>query len=309
MRLPRLRAASPFLPRCAVGVSLRRVLLATAMLGLAACGDRAEPTGQVIARVNGQEVTMRDLTSEFQAAQLTPDLTNKTLVNQVLAKIIDRKLVASQGKELGLERSPEYLAARQRADEIILGQSTVERWNNESRAPSDGEIAAFIADNPWRFRDRSLIQLAQIKTGATDIDNAELAPLKTMDDVVALLRARKVAFRPSTVVVDTAQTTPEVYRQLRASADGEPMVEVLSDGLLVSAVAGSRPAPLTQAEQRTLATNAIRSQALENRVKTLRKSAKVEYKPGFAAVAGASGSGAGASTAGSRAMQPSQPAP
>jgi hypothetical protein len=78
-----------------------------------------------------------------------------------------------------------------------------------------------------------------------------------------------------------------MYPQLAALGNGEPFIVPNGNRSVASAIVSREPSPLTGPPARTEAVNMLRrqnsSQSMQQRLKDLRTSAKIEYKEGFAA--------------------------
>ena len=71
------------------------------MAVLAACNNKAE--GQTVAVVNGQEVTLSELNFELGLANIPPGTDKNAARSQVLQTMIDRRLLANQAREEGVD--------------------------------------------------------------------------------------------------------------------------------------------------------------------------------------------------------------
>ena len=90
-----------------------------AALALTACGS-PEPTGQVIARLDGSDITRRDLLVELQATAGGLDADLATAEPALLRRVADRRLLAAEARRRRIDRSPEYLGLERRAREELL---------------------------------------------------------------------------------------------------------------------------------------------------------------------------------------------
>src|SRR4029079_16187186 len=69
----------------------------------------SEPTGQVVATVNGQEITLRELNAELGAAPPPIDpKAAKAAEQAALRSIIGRKVLAGAAREQGLDKTPDF---------------------------------------------------------------------------------------------------------------------------------------------------------------------------------------------------------
>ena len=267
-----------------MGVNRRTWLIALGMasaLPLAACG-RGAPTGQVVARVNGEEITDRDLNAEFATASLAGGTDLKAISPAVLAKVIDRRLVAAQARQVGLDKSPDYMALLDRAGEVLLAEQMAARWAGEAPAPSADQIAAFAAANPRMFAERRLVALDRLVAPGANVDLRSLASFHSLDAIAQWLGGRGIKFNRDASVADTAQMPKEAVDALAGVPAGEPVLQPNGRGFIAVAVTQSRPVAMSDAERRAAAVQALQRQAVAERIAGLRTGSKIEYQPGFA---------------------------
>lgn len=299
--------------------SIRRSLLmiggATALLGLSACDKKAE--GQVVAVVNGEEITAQEVNGALgaAAAQGEPD---QQMRNAALARLVDRRLLAEIAREEGVANSPDYILRQRAMEENMLVQMMGEKLARDNKAPTAQQIDALIAENPQAFADRTVFALDQIifpMPPRRDVFEA-LTPAKTMAEVVATLNKFGIKFQRGTNTIDSANLPLPVFQQFKRVGSSEPMVIPAGGAVTVAMITESKTSPVSGQAARTMATNAYTKRevdkALKAKLDAARKAAEIEYQSGFAAppeqgAAGATPAAAGASpTAGGAA--PAAPA-
>jgi hypothetical protein len=127
----------------------------------------AKPDGQVLAQIDGTEITRRDLAAEPKQASIgTPIL---------LERVIDRKLLVQAARAQGLDVDPEYLAAYRRSREELLVAALRRQIIRTLRKPNDVEIEQLVANRPWAFDQRELVRLSPVAGQAAGL------PDKTID--------------------------------------------------------------------------------------------------------------------------------
>lgn len=254
---------------------------------VSSCERKAE--GQTVAIVNNQEITAADLNAELASGNATATGTTKEVRAQALQKLIDRSLLAQQAKSDGLDKSPEYLNQQRRMNEDLLINMLVSRHMNTAQIPSPDEINRYEAGRPEVFSNREVWTLQQIlyplpKDAAL---TAKLAAAKTLDEIAQILTASGVQFTRDTKQIDTAIFPHNLYTQIAALKDGEPFIAPGSDKAVASVITARQPAPPIAGDQaRQLALSAMRREQVQkyvnDRVKSLKASAKIQYQPGFA---------------------------
>lgn len=253
-------------------------------LGMAGCHKK--PEGQVVATVNGDEVTRRDLVSELQAAggQSADDL--KAVQPQLVESVINRKLLVQEAKRENLDKNPQYLSALQRTQEVLLAQMLAQTWTARAKAAKPAEVQAFIAQNPLMFGQRKLLLVNEIGVPGNGVTNAQLANLHSNDQIAAFLNARKQKFQRGVRTVDTLTLPGEFAQKLVAQLGKEPIAIRNGNAVAISQVLQMRDAPIPSDQQTKVAQMAIQRQRslteASSEVKQLRDGAEIQYLPGFA---------------------------
>lgn len=253
----------------------------------AACQKKAE--GQTVAVVNGEEITASELNAELANANIPDTADKKVVTNRILQGLIDRRLLAEQAKKDGIDRSPEFIARQRRMNEELLIGMLASRSMDTSKLPTDAEIAAFQAKQPQAFANREIWKLDQLQYD-TPRDKAvidRIAATKTLEQLAGVLTAARIPFQRANNQLVTSAIPAELYPQLARLAPGEPFIVPAGNKSVASAIASRQPAPLDGPTARTEAVNAMRrlnsTTTLQQRLKDLQSSAKIEYKEGFAA--------------------------
>lgn len=151
----------------------RTLLLAT---GLVVAGCSSEPMGQVVATIDGKEVTRRELQAELDAegSAFTADPRTRAAA---LEGVIDRKLLAEAARRALVDRMPTFQAAVLRDRERLLAQSLLARGAESLPATTAADISARIAAQPWRYGERTalLIERSDADGRPTMVDSATLS--------------------------------------------------------------------------------------------------------------------------------------
>lgn len=125
---------------------IRALLL---ILLLAGCAGDA-PTGQVLARVDGVEVTRRELMAELQAGQEG----NVAAQAAALDRVIDRKLLVAAAKAALIDRTPTVQIAQRREAEGVLARAYLAQVDAGVNSPGADAVGRHVAGHPWRYARR-----------------------------------------------------------------------------------------------------------------------------------------------------------
>ncbi len=265
----------------------QRIVLAIVLAVLvSACQKKAE--GQTVAVVNNEEITASDLNAELTSENAPVTGTTNEMRAQALQKLIDRRLLAQEAKAEGLDKSPDFLNQQRRSTEDLLINMLVSRKVNTAQIPSPDEISRYEASKPEAFSNRETWTLDQI-TYATPKDqalNAKLSAAKSVDEIGQILAAAGIQFTRGTKKIDTAIFPHVIYAQIAALKPAEPFIVPGPGRSVANVIAAREPNPLSPDQARQVALNGIKRDQLEkfvqDRVKSLKTTAKIEYQPGFA---------------------------
>lgn len=264
----------------------QRILLAVAIaLVVSSCNRKAE--GQTVAIVNNEEITASELNAEL-AKNTAVSADDKTARAMVLQSLIDRKLLVQQAKKDGLDKSPEFLNQQRQMNDQLLINMLVGRRLNTAQVPTADEINKFEAGRPEMFANREIWTLQQLLYPIPK-DKAVIAKIgaaSTIDQIAQILTASGVQFTRETKKLDTAVLPPAIYKQISGLKTGEPFVVPGGDKAIASVIVAREAAALTPEQARQVALAAMKREhaqdIVQDRVKSLRATAKIEYQPGFA---------------------------
>lgn len=227
------------------------------LMAVAACGDKAEeaaPTGQVVATVDGEEITTSELRLEIPQGASDPAMA-AAAQQSALNSLISRKLLVAEAKRQELEGSPLAAMIRKRAEDLAMVQLLQLSIAGGVPKVSDNEVAEFISSHPSTFSQRRLISVDQLL-----IPNApeglvkELGPLKTFEAIEAALNAKNIGFFRSATVLDTLNLDPAAADTIGQMANGTVFLSPgMEGGLQASRIASSRVEPLTGDEANRVA--------------------------------------------------------
>lgn len=252
----------------------------------AGCDRKAE--GQTVAVVNGEEITSAELNAELSRINVPAGMDKDKARAQILQAMVDRRLLAQQAKNDGLDKTPDFLNRERRGTEDLLIQMLASRQMNTAQLPSPGAIAAFQASRPEMFAKREAWNLDQLfYTTPTDpAAQKRIADARTMDAMIAALTQSGIPFQRAKNKINTAVVPHELYLRLNALPPGQPFIVPAGTRSVANLIVSREPAVPNPDEARTLAVQAMRQEDgrkfMESRLKSLRSSAKVEYKKGFA---------------------------
>ena len=228
------------------------VVALSACLALGACkipglgGDKT-PTGQVVATVDGQEITLRDLQNEMGGATFPDPKARRAAEIRVLDNIIGRTVLADAARKQGLEKTPQFAINKKRALDALLVQTLEQKIVSSVPQPTKDEAESFVAAHPDIFAERKIFSVDQIRMPRPS-DPAvlkALVPLKTMEEIESLLKADNIPYQRVATSLDSVGTDPRLLDAINKLAANEVFVIPGGDGLLVNVIRDSKTTPFT----------------------------------------------------------------
>lgn len=259
---------------------------------LAGCKPKT-PQGQVVATVNGQEVTLQELNAETSAANLPANADKKEVQRAMLQRVIERKLLVATAEDKGLDKTGDFITSKRRVDETLLAQAYAKQQLAAVPVPTDADISKFMADHANAFSQREKLTLDQIRMAMPkDINSLKsLEGDHSMDAVAAHLTQMGIKFGRGTITIDSGQLPTQLIKAINSQPATEPFVVPDRGMITISVVTARQPIPIDPQQAKSGAVGAWRQQKFEEmltqQVATLRSQAKITYQDGFAPPANA----------------------
>lgn len=212
-------------------------------LMVAACGGKGDvPSGQVVATVDGQEVTLADLKAEMG----NEDSTDAAAQAQALERIIARKLLAAEARKQELDSTPLAAILKTQAEETALAQLLAKKVTDGVPKVSEDEINEFLRSFPASVTDRRLLSVEQfLVPNLPPKVLEEISKVKTMEAAEAILNANKVVFRRTVSNVDTVALDPGFAEQLVDTESNDIFVIPTGQTAEIGRIVSSKSEPIT----------------------------------------------------------------
>ena len=269
-------------------MKVKATLLGGALIAaLLVTGCQKTPKGQVVAIVNGDEISQAELNAELQGVQIPDSADRDKLRRQVLQRLVDRKLIVQKAREQGLDKTPEYVAQQRRLEENLLVSMLGQKIAATVPLPDDRDITQYIADNPTQFSGRERLLLDQIQFQAPK-DVKRLLTLKdahSLDDIAAGVQKLGLSFSRGKGVIDTGRLDPKLVSVINKLPPGEPFVLPSNGQYVASVIVGRDSTPTPAPASRQAAAEMVRRNELiaesKAQVARARSTAEIQYQPGF----------------------------
>ncbi|MBB5984664.1 EpsD family peptidyl-prolyl cis-trans isomerase [Sphingobium lignivorans] len=265
--------------------SVSLVAVTSLSLLLSACQKKAE--GQVVAIVNGEEITLTELNAEIAEMNLPASADKNAVRSRVLQRMVDRRLLVQAAKEAGLDRDPAYLTQERRMQEQLLVSMYGKKAMDTIKVPDTAALDRFVSTHPQQFAERTRFRLDQLVIDMPSDPKRlkELESAHTLDEVASRLTAMGISFQRNAGALDSATVAPQVLQRILALPAGEPFIVPNGNRLVINSIVGREPISVTPEQSRQMAAQAMRNEELnkigEQRLQEAKTKAKIEYQPGF----------------------------
>ncbi|WP_308910182.1 EpsD family peptidyl-prolyl cis-trans isomerase [Pseudokordiimonas caeni] len=260
--------------------NLTKAAAIASVLVLAACGggdDKAEsgggapeaakeggeqtPSSQVVANVNGEEVTIHELNSELSRINIPADADRQAIEENVLRAIVNRKVLEQKAVGAGLDRVPGVIAEIRRSRSTLLAQAYMRSQASGAQTVSRQEAEKFILDNPNLFANRTYYIFDAI------LAPSDALPEEKKDAFEALGNLDEIERQLSNSQINNQRKPYTAFSETIPSAMQEKLPELMRDRTVFFVVQGprtmitqfqeSRPASLTGEDALRVATRML----------------------------------------------------
>ncbi|MGQ3100387.1 MAG: EpsD family peptidyl-prolyl cis-trans isomerase [Sphingopyxis solisilvae] len=267
-------------------ITARLAMAGAAFISLGACSS--EPTGQVVAVVNGEEITQQELNAEIAELPSPPVGDKQAIRRQVLQQIIERRLMAQIAKEDGLDRDPMYVIRERRLKEELLVQMYGVKTADTVRVPDAASVKKYLEENPGKFKERTAYLVDQISFDFPSDANIlkALEADKTLAEVEETLKRYRIDYAKGGNSIDSGTLPTNVLNQILALPPGEPFIIPMQGKVVVSVITGRQPVPTTEQEASPMAAQTMRAEnlgkVLRTRLEEAKAKASISYQDGLA---------------------------
>ena len=280
---------------------LRRITAATAAVALAllaACGggsSKSTAPSQVAVKVNDGEVSVHQVQLVLKRNPRLVAEHREAAGRKALDSLVEQELAAQAARAEGLETDPGVIQAIEAAKREALARAYQDRLAERATAASADEVDRYYDAHPALFEKRQIysVQEFTVEVGADRQAEvkAALEAARSPAEQQELLRSRSLRFTTRALVLPAEGVPLAMLDRMVALAPGQSLVESHPTGLQVLHLVAAQPAPLDRAQAKnaieTFLLNEKRREQVEQGMKALRDSARIEFVGSFAEAASA----------------------
>ncbi len=268
-------------------------VLIALVVALSSCGraDVKKGSGQIVAKVNGDEISVHQINNAIARGNDIPPGEAKQAAAQTLERIIDQELLVQKALKDKLDRDPQVMQAIEDAKRQILAQAYIERAAAASSTESREEIRKFYQENPTLFERRRIYRVHELVVVAPreklDALKAATAAAKSLQDVAGWLKSQKLAFQVAMSNRPAEQIPLEILPQVSEMREGQIAVIPTSRGASVVQLLQGQEASLSEQQAIPIIEQYLHSRKqlalAQAEVRKLREQARIEYVGEFEA--------------------------
>jgi EpsD family peptidyl-prolyl cis-trans isomerase len=262
------------------------------MLVMAGCSkhDEASKGGsQVVAKVNGSEITVHQLNFALSKLGKLDQSQVKAASEKVLQQMVDMELLKQKSVDEKLDRDPNVLQVLEATKQQVLAQAYMQKVAAKQGTPSAADIQKFYDTHPELFSERNVyvIQEFAVKDGTQHVSEIEagINAAKTPEEIAKWLQDNKYVFNVNASRKAAEQLPLELLKQLNALKAGDTLVVKSPQALVLLYLAkvDRQPVNFDNAKPviQQFLVNSGQQTLIKNEVASLRKEAKVEFYGDF----------------------------
>ena len=253
-----------------------------ACTALAGCKGK-DPSGQVLAVVDGHEVTTAQFNLLLAGVPNEAARNNHAIQAAAAKELIDETLLMSEAERAGLDKDPNVTRQIDRARRSVLASAYVHQIA-PSGPISPADVEAFYNAHPWYFSERRhyVITDAPVSGGA-EVERflpAFNAPNAKLDDVLAQMKAAGIDVTTKQAPVNADQLPDEMAKQMAKMSAGDNFTFRIGPVRHFGRVDSIEPSPVPLAAVRDKIVPVLQQKRLADAVKAkvdaLRAQRKIE---------------------------------
>ena len=260
---------------------------------LAGCGARGkEPAAsQTAAKVNKEEITVHQINFVLAQQRALPAQKAASAGEQVLERLIDQELALQKATDQKIDRDPRVVQQLEATRRDIISRAYFEKIGLGAPKPTPAEIKSYYDAHPALFSDRRIYSFREIaiEVAADKVDalKARLEAAKDLPEFVAYLKSSALKYSANEAVRGAEQLPLSSLTAVSTMKDGQTLFSTTPAGANVLYLVASQRQPVDEQhaapaiEQFLL--NERRRKLMEDDLKALRGSSKIEYVGSYAA--------------------------
>ncbi len=276
-----------------LAASLKKAtIFGIALLLINGCSDNQKPATQIVAKVNGDEITVHQLNNALGKLPQMPAENLASVRLDLVNKLVNEQLTVQQALLHKLDRSPDVMMQIEAARREILTKAYLKEVVAGLPKPSPEDAKKFYDTHPELFAERRIYNLQQIIIVNPHPPVAEIKKLtadKSMSDITTALKQNNIMFSASAVTRAAEQIPLTTLPELAKIKEGQVSIIESPQSITIVKVEASKLAPLSEelALQRIpqYLMNEKAKIAINAKLEQLKSTSKITYMNEFSGVA------------------------
>ncbi|MGH7016653.1 MAG: hypothetical protein ACRED8_06150 [Caulobacteraceae bacterium] len=205
------------------------------------------PTGAVAATVDGHEITVRELEAEMGSVKAPNAKAYKAAEEATLERMVERTILADAARKQGLENSPDFAMAKQRAIDSLLVETLALNVQKSVPAPTREEAQAYVTEHSDDFANRKIFMVDQIRAlwDGNPAVLQQLKPLNSLPAIAQVLDADHIAYQRGSGQIDSVSINPKALAQISSLPAGEVFIIPQGRTLAINQIQSTVSQPLS----------------------------------------------------------------
>jgi EpsD family peptidyl-prolyl cis-trans isomerase len=261
---------------------------------LCACSEAGaeKEMGRAAARVDGKEISMRQLNAVLLHAQDASGTTEQQR-NEILSRLINQQVLYAEAVNRRLDRDPRVQVLLEAAKRETLARAYMDALLAQQSDIPAADKHQYYVENPYLFAQRKIYTLQDFSLTAVPRLQEPLARMikdeRSMEDIGKFLAARGVEFSSASGVRTAEQIPLDVLPRLAGIADGKTTLIESGRRYYIFHVVSSQSVPLSEKEAlpriEVFLKNQQAQRIVAQEVQRLKANARIEYLGDFSKAA------------------------
>ncbi len=261
-----------------------------ALATLQGCGkeEHKKAASQVVAKVNGDEISVHQINHILAKAQGITAENAEQAKREILDKLINQQLAIQQAEAAKLDRDPGVMQTIEAARRDVIARAYLDKVAAAQPKATADEARKYYAEHPELFAQRRVYNLQEILVPASHLPDVQqlVAQNKSMQDIAANLKGREIKFAANAGIRPADQLPMPIAARLHGAKDGQTVVVESAQGAMVLHIVASQVQPVAQDDAvpriQMFFANQRAADAVAEEMKNLRAKAKIEQTGEFA---------------------------
>lgn len=250
----------------------------------------------IAAKVNDIEISTNQINQMMQGAQNLSAQNEVEIKRQILEKLIDQEIIIEKANMESLDRVPEVVLAIETAKKEVLAKAYLQKLVAESSKVTDEDVNQYYLEHPALFSERRIYKLEDISTERNADSLAAIhkvvAKKRSMVAIANVLQKKGIKYSEETYTRPAEQLPLNLLPKIQQLKKGEILIVETDDIVHVMRLMNAEDAPISL----EMAASSIRSflmssranEIVDEKIKSFRKQAKIEYMGDFSTLANSS---------------------